>query len=270
MSQPTNGQGARQVGVRRGESVEVEKAMTHYLPSAAYQAHLIRQLSVTEFTALIHILGAAIPHFQSILPEKDPELADQFNRFWSGERLLKSEPELFRRLSMEMLLCKFVDSLQIYLGEALHRVFLGRPETLRSSEMVEIRRVLEHDSIQEFTAEVAAQKVDDLAYRGFAEVLDYLKARLGVTIDLDEQGIINTSYAVSVRNIIVHNDGRINRRFLRDTGAQGFELGTRFNLVLSDTLDPWIKSFDRVASAVDKGLVSKFGSDIFTENLGDS
>jgi len=244
--------------------------MTDHIPSAAYQAHLIRQLSVSEFMALIHLHGAAIPHIESILPEKDPELAAQFNSFWSGNRLLKSDPELFRRLWMEMLLCRFVDSLQIYLGEALHRVFLGRPETLRSSEMVEIRRVLEHDSLQEFTAEVAAQKVDDLAYRGFAGVLDYLTERLGVTIDLDEQDIITTSYAISVRNIIVHNDGRINRRFLRDTGAQGFELGTRFNIVVYDMLDLWIKSFDRVASAVDKGLISKFGSDIFTEKLGDS
>ncbi len=139
------------------------------------------------------------------------------------------------RQFLEITVVRHIENYLNYLSELLYEIFTGRPETLRSSDKVEISRVLAHASIQDFVRAAAERKVDSLSYSSFSELAEFFQDRFGLTI-------ISSNYesviveAIETRNISVHNRCLINDRYCSRTGADSNQIGNRKD-IYGGTLD---------------------------------
>lgn len=235
--------------------------MSTSLHTKAFLTFLEHEIEVRSFLAIANIGAAGIPLLKKHAPQEDPRLADQLERLWKGLVFLE-KPNLFRQLWVEMMLTHTVDSFNVYLSDVLYSVFKARPEILRSNEQTTIQKVLEFGSMDEFINYWAIRKVDELSYGGFFEVKKFLTKKIGLEDNFDEKELQGVVEAIAFRNIIVHNRGRVNERFLRDCGRQDFKLGDEVNLS-RDEAGALCQSIENITRFIDSSLISKFGEKLF-------
>jgi hypothetical protein len=125
----------------------------------------------------------------------------------------KAADEIDRFVEM-MLLTTIVDKFLNYVTDLLTLLYVVRPETLKSNETERLDFILEYTSMQELISAIAEKKVNELAFKSLKDLTDYLSKR-GFELfssDSDKQYV---SKLVEVRNIIVHNRGRIGKISVR-------------------------------------------------------
>jgi hypothetical protein len=144
-------------------------APLHSLQYVIYSHH---ELQTMEFITLANIMAAA--HAEGSISETaiGQDENPSIGRF-SQNLSFREEWQSFRRLWLRLMLCSAVDNFQTYLSEMLQAVFTSRPETLKSSEKVEVQEVLQYASIEEFIEASAERKVQNLTSRGFPKLRDY-------------------------------------------------------------------------------------------------
>jgi len=143
-----------------------------------------------------------------------------------GKRMIEVLGEN-RQFFLELILARHVENYLNYLSSLLYEVFLARPETLKSSEAIEIAEVLRHESRKDLVRALANRKVDRLAYESFEDLRDFFQQKLGLTLLTHEAERIVVE-AIETRNISVHNRCVINRRYIKRTGAsEGLEGKTK-------------------------------------------
>lgn len=170
-----------------------------------------------------------------------------------------------RQLVMETILTRYVDAFLNYLGELLFTIFTQRPDTLKSSDQVEVARVLEHSTIAALVEELASRKVSALTYRSFADLAKFFEERfkLRVASDNDIPTVVD---GVETRNLIAHNRSIMNERYLHRTGRPHDLLGQRRELWgetvfgIADTMAVTVAALDRSARKQLKLRGVKFSS----------
>jgi hypothetical protein len=207
------------------------------IPSSPHLAqYIIARLRTTSFfmfsagSVPIMMAAAELSNVEG-LPEKFQTLFRDASQIW--EKFSKDHsPSSFNHLRNEMFHCRNIEAFQHYLSSMLMEVYINRPETMRSSEMIQIEEVLRHGNMTELIYRLAERKINNLSYRGFNEMFSYLKESLGLAISPDQETISTIREAIEVRNIIVHNGCVINSMFLRKTGRQDLSEGDPFPLSL--------------------------------------
>lgn len=119
-----------------------------------------------------------------------------------------------RQLLLQMLLTRAADAFLLYVSAVLAVVFRSRPATLRSSEQVKVDFVLAHQTMEELVADLAERRVTALSYQGMVELVESLRERLGLALFANRNDLDRAVRIVETRNLIVHNRGVVNRRFL--------------------------------------------------------
>ena len=122
--------------------------------------------------------------------------------------------------------------------------------------------MLECSSIEEFATRMAERRIDELAYAGFPAIRKFLANRLGVEAEYDRTDLELASEAIAIRNVIVHNRGRVNERFLRDTRLEDLNIGDLVPLDVQDAIT-MTRAVQAVAKSIDNGLIAKFGIGAF-------
>lgn len=161
-----------------------------------------------------------------------------------------------RQLLSEMLLTRHVDNLLTYLSSLLHEVFVRKPELLRSSEKIEVREVLERESLDDMVRLLAERKVQSLAYQSFSEVSAYFAEQLGVVL-FHEADLPIVVEAIETRNISAHSGCIINSRYLARTRRDVELAGSLRKLSLGEVEELAIL-LGRAVSRVDKYVGNKF------------
>ena len=69
--------------------------------------------------------------------------------------------------------------------------------------------------------------IDELTHSGFLAISRYLDRDLGVEVEFDQEKLALATEAIAMRNIIVHNRGRADERFLRATGRNDLAIRER-------------------------------------------
>jgi hypothetical protein len=103
-------------------------------------------------------------------------------------------------------------------------VFVARPETLRSSEKIDLETVFRHSSIDDLVKTIAERKVESLSYSSFGDLSNYFQERFSICLvpGTDMQLILE---AIECRNISVHNRCVVNQRYLDRTKSKLYKLG---------------------------------------------
>ncbi len=216
-------------------------------PFLTFMAEAIRTLMmVTSVLEVMHISWQ----------ESDGTSLKDFDLLTVIAKYLRDKTDGYQLLT-EVLVCRAVDNFQCYLADVLRAVFAARPETLKSRQKVEIAEVLECGTIGEFADRVAERKTEELTYSGLAGIKDFITEGLGVSIQVDDSCEHAASQAVLIRNLYVHNRGRVNHRFLRLTGRNDLKKGDLISVDLQQQIAS-TKALQSYAKAIDEALVSKF------------
>jgi hypothetical protein len=116
----------------------------------------------------------------------------------------------------EMYYARGVDIFLKYMSDIITLAIKAHPEMLSSKSTETHEFILKFSSIDELRKSIIDRKIDDLAYKGFTDLVRYVKAEWGFTI-LDEESAEfgDVRRYIEIRNAIVHNDGRLSSTVLR-------------------------------------------------------
>lgn len=224
-------------------------------------------LSVVRDSEIYHVTMAFlkwVPHLRAG-PSSDehPQLSKALEELLGTHERLNAlrKPDAGPHLLAEVMLSRAVDNFQCYLAEVLTTVFLARPDTLRSSDVVTLEEVLQCASMDEFISRAVERKAEALTYKGVSAIFQFMVDRLGLAINEDDDCIREASEAIAVRNVVVHNRGRVNTHFLRLTGRTDLKSGDLVPIDL-DKAKSWADALFNYAVLIDRAVMAKFAREI--------
>jgi hypothetical protein len=153
-------------------------------------------------------------------------------------------------LLFDLVLIRAIDACQTYVAEALQLVYKKYPAAIGGSEQVDFGLVLRFDSIEELVTAVVEQKVHDLSYKSMGDLDTYVEKAHGFSLFVNDDQRQRASRLVDIRNVIVHNRGIVNKRFLDRQPGSGYKLGDPLKINLAENsghlifLMEWIADLD--------------------------
>ncbi len=169
----------------------------------------------------------------------------------------KIDGKRFSEMYGQVLLTRDVDAFQRYLTKMLSRIYTERPETLKSSEKVEIRDVLRFKNMEGFISYIAEKRVHELSYKGMREILEFLEKRHGLKVDCCDSKLTTAIEFIEVRNIVVHNAGLVSDLFIKRTKRDDLIPDEPFPLNMQ-YFSKTQQDFRDVAESIDKAILEHF------------
>lgn len=216
-----------------------------------YMAQSIDTMKETAHQALIEV-------------EDDSAKRAEMEQKWSEKKGMIDELKRNRQVLLEIVLVRQVENYLAYLSGLLFEIFRQRPETLRTSERVELAEVLRHDTLDDFVKAEAERRVEQLSYKSLDTLAEFFKDRFGLEL-FPENERDKVLEAIEVRNISVHNRCIINQRFCNRTGEDESKIGKRKELFVDvlERLEPilcgGVSRLDKAAKAALRLKRIRFG-----------
>jgi len=158
-----------------------------------------------------------------------------------------------------MTFSRAVDSFLQYLKNILTEVIQVKPQLLKSGEKEKLDFILDFDDIQELRKALAEKKIESLFYLGFKDICDFFESRVGVKLVDANEDLEKLALQTKIRNLIVHNSGKINSEFKREfPNYKPLVIGGSIRLRYKDILKE--NSFIlKCVESIDNKITSKFG-----------
>lgn len=227
--------------------VKVTNALTHFFKNTN---HLAEFFSYIIFTAQrvdeMRISAVkALAQINKTEPEKD-----------DLKHIATNKLKKYFNLILELWLCRLVESYENYLSSILKDVFLCCPQILKSSEMVKLDEILKYNTMDDFITELTEKKVNELSYSSFDDLFDFFDKKLGIKI-IDDTNKKFVREAIETRNISVHNDCVINRRYINKLKLKENLIGKRKYIEAND-LNHIVDVLYNNVIEIDAKLIKKF------------
>ena len=100
-------------------------------------------------------------------------------------------------------------------------------------------------------------KVNSLSYKGFSELEQWYEEK-GIPLVVENETRQTIAELIAMRNIIVHNRGRIDERYIRTIPATTYKIGQLRDLEVDDLFKA-VAVLNIVVSATDHEIARKFG-----------
>lgn len=159
-------------------------------------------------------------------------------------------------LLLEMWLCRIVECYQNYLSSILKDVFYCCPDVLKSGEMIKLDEILRYSRMDDFIRELSERKVSSLSYSSFDDLFNFFDKKLGIKIT-DEANKNLIREAIETRNISIHNNCIINRRYITKL-RESEELIGHKKKIKKEFLATIIDITHRNVLDIDSKLIKKF------------
>lgn len=131
------------------------------------------------------------------------------------ERLTDNDKEdsLYKILS-ENTFKNIVSVFEDYLKEILQFLFINYPYHAFKDGKIDQKILIEYDSLDSLKEELIKEKIVSMTYKNLAEIIRYIEKEFKIDFDLDNEIIDGVYELTQIRNLLVHNKGIINRRFM--------------------------------------------------------
>lgn len=175
------------------------------------------------------------------LRQKNPDNVDlidvYINNMLATLRSTVSEDSIQHRIC-GIVLCQNIQSFDQFMVKLLKKVFTQRSEIFNDKEYkIQMSEVLKCKTIEEVIDRVATRKIHELGYESFEDVISYLNTKLKLNFDVTTEEYFYVCEMFLARNIIVHNDSRINEIYLQRTKRKDLHLGDLYPLAEEDLTD---------------------------------
>lgn len=201
--------------------------------------------------------AASTAHEVLVETAKSDEERKKLEKDW-GEREKRgpvAELKNNRQLFLEVMLVRHIENYLNYLSSLLYEIFVSRPETLKSSDKVEVAKILDHESIESFVRSLAERKVESLSYSSFRNVTMFFQDRFGLSL-ADDSEMNTLNEFIEIRNISVHNRCIVNQRFVSRLTLDPKLIGKKKRLFIAD-LDRLVPQLLKIVTRVDRDARKK-------------
>ncbi|HWA14382.1 MAG TPA: hypothetical protein VHA15_14920 [Burkholderiales bacterium] len=219
-----------------GRPHSATKAADDYFASQARDFSLfhffIDTVLVGDYAA--HVASTALARIED---KTSPKLA-----FKSPVELAKSSTPGSRTVELrkksqvylELFLVRCVDNFNKYLVDLIREVLKKNPAILRSRQQtLTLEAILEHSSIDELVQSIIEAKVTALSYEGFESMAVWCNDR-GIPLQVSDGKSQEVVQYIATRNLISHNRGIVDERFLRAVPNSKFKVGEVRELTVND------------------------------------
>lgn len=158
---------------------------------------------------------------------------------------------------LQAFFARSVDNFEVYLVDIVREVLRQKPEILRSRQQsITLEYALAFSSIDELIQDVIEGKVNSLSYKGYSE-LEQWCAEKGIPLVVRPENRPAIIELIATRNIIVHNRGRVDEKYLRTAPTSAYRLGDLRRLEVDDLFNA-IAILNMAVSATDQAIAQKF------------
>lgn len=203
--------------------------------TAACRDFFLAYVQINSFLAFVIRNACLVDHSAEVIhrthiilaPEKRSNLEALWARRESSVELIRDQ----RQFLLEIVLVRHVENYHNYLSSLLLEIFVQKPETLRSSDKIEVEEVLRHSSVEAIVRMVAERKVESLSYRSFSDLKAFFADRFSLEL-VPEEHYKTVAHAIELRHLSAHNRFIVDRRFHSRTGDTTTPVGERKELFL--------------------------------------
>jgi hypothetical protein len=158
---------------------------------------------------------------------------------------------------LEMFVARSADNFQKYLVDLVRRVLRAKPEILSTRQQtLALEEILKYQRIEDLVHDVIERKVNALSYEGFVELQSWCEER-GIEIpvaDRDREAVVEL---IATRNVIAHNRGMVDERYVQTAIGSGFSVGRKRDLEVDDLFNA-LQLFHRIVANADSAATRKF------------
>lgn len=221
--------------------------------SPILRLHIERLLQIRAF--YIQIKGF-IDSIDQKVTEKYDEEAIKAARIKGNEEVLASD---FKPFFMSLLFIQIRTILEIYFNEILEYIYINKIDILKNSnKKYSTEEILSFEHMERLHSYLAINEIKKFNENNSKNKIEYLKTFLNKDDILTETLISKFIEISEIRNLLVHNEGRINDRFDKLVN------NPKYNRIIKIEIDEGrlleaIDSMISFISELDKEICNKFG-----------
>ncbi len=158
---------------------------------------------------------------------------------------------------LEMFLGRLVDNFQTYLVDLVRIVLHAKPAMLSTRQQtLTLEELLKYERIEDLVHDIIERRVNALTYEGFLELQSWCAERgLEVqALQADGDAVVEL---IATRNVIAHNRGLVDEKYMRTAPKVRFKLGEVRELEVDDLFDA-MALLNRVVAETDRLAAEKF------------
>lgn len=219
--------------------------------------YMARMMELRDFYRFFYGVVDSAQDFVGILTEQSQrDFKEAALKFQNASGRLSTG----RHVINEIILSRQVESFELYLVQSLRLIFSGRPDlVVEEQRLMERATKADFNDPNEYFLLLAEKKLDQLSRSGFAALNDYFSREIGIALFQNKGHYNAVALATQVRNLIAHNDCRVNEIFLKRISelpnrpqvglGQRFGLNDVFVRSAAETLDHAVFMFDESSVA---------------------
>lgn len=188
-------------------------------------------------------------HYQSVL-----NLLSDLKSILYPESPSKPTPIEEGKILMRILFSSCADNFETYLSDLLYEIYLAKPETLKSEEMVTVKEVLDCSDIQEFINYFARKKLNKLkrgSVKAFIEENKQIEKLNAVSISEQKE----VEKILQIRHLYAHNNGLADEKFIKYFPS--YKLNDPHEMTLDMMLDH-LDYLVNIVQNIDTAAIKKF------------
>lgn len=166
---------------------------------------------------------------------------------------LLSLPELCLRMTYVHLITLF----EAALSDIIRAALLYRPQMLKSKRMISYEDILSEPDMGSLVAKIVDKEISDLTYGSIDDLIEYLKNKLHIPIDFLPEEKEELNWCKAQRNLLVHNQGRVDAKFLQMKAVGKYSMGECIVITELDWDDARYL-LERIVLALESAVIRKF------------
>lgn len=122
-------------------------------------------------------------------------------------------------LLFEMLFTDKVNTFLYYISDVMLEIYHSKPELL-SNKKIDFYKIIKTQNITEVIRDFAEETIINIMHQNFGNIVQVFSNKFKIQICQNKTEEKRISNAIEIRNLLVHNNGIINSKFLKKTKLQ--------------------------------------------------
>lgn len=143
------------------------------------------------------------------------------------------------------------------LSDIIRAALLYKPQILKSKKTISYEDILNESDMTSLVAKIVDKEISDLTYGSIDDLIECHKNKLHMPIDFLPEEKDELNWCKAQKNLLVHNQGRVDAKFLRMTAVKKYSIGESIVITESDW-DGARHLLEGIVLALESALVRKF------------
>lgn len=181
-----------------------------------FKSHAKNDIRAQEILKKKSTVSISLPFRMDIFPESDlRQSLIHSSLFLSiGEIAMEQNLDWKNFLTAQNLVMIFAH-FDAFFSDSIRAICESKPEILKREKKISWRNALELENQQLLIKHLTEEYVFELCHEDTIKRITILEKELGLKLDIGEKRLESIKNAQLIRNIVVHNGGRINAEFIR-------------------------------------------------------